>query len=394
MRTRIPVLLVSILLGSAAPGPGAEFLRAPAHPTGLAPQEAALADMDGDGDLDVVTVDLQDQEAGTVSIALGDGAGRFGAPTSYPVGAGSAWLAVGDLNQDGRPDVVVSNTQAQDASAITVYMNAGNGTLVSPHALPATPNAQPQGVAIADWNGDGNADVAVALMWMGQVKVFWGNGTGSFPSSTTVNTGFSPRSLSTAQIDGDGRLDLVVTSVDGARVFYGTGSGFVAGSYLDNFVYGCDHVVAGDFTNDGHPDFVTTGRALTLFVNDGSGHGWSLRRSPVGENPVGIASGDLDGDGNLDVAAAVYLGGTVSVYHGDGAGNFARQDWGVGLAPNNLAIGDVNGDSRPDIVAPSGQLSQRDFQVVLNGGARTFLARRDVDVIGNANGFAVADFDR
>jgi hypothetical protein len=395
MTTRTLVPLASILLCCASPGSAAEFLVAPAHQTGLAPYEAALADMDGDGDLDVVTVDLQDQAIGTVSVSFNDGLGGFTAPAHYPVGAGSAWLAVGDLNGDGHPDVVVSNSQAENTAAVTIYMNSGSGTLVTPHVLTAAAGAYPQGIAIADWNGDGKADVAVALMMAGQVKVFWGNGTGNFPTSTAANTGFTPRDLAAAQFDGDGHLDLVVNSVDGARVFYGTGSTFTAGPYVDNFTYGCDHVVAGDFNEDGHPDFVTTGRALTLFQNDGTGHGWVRRFSPVGENPVGITSGDFDGDGHLDVAAAVYLGGAVSVYYGDGAGTFpVRQDWGVGLAPNDLAVGDVNGDSKPDIVAPSSQLSQTDFQVLQNGGGRTFLARRDYDVVGDAAGFAVADFDR
>src|SRR4030067_553846 len=98
MRMRAWVLFASSLLGSASPGAAVDFLFAPAHPTGLAPYSAALADMDGDSDLDVLTVDLQDQEVGTVSVSLNDGSGGFSAPVSYPVGAGSAWLAVGDLN--------------------------------------------------------------------------------------------------------------------------------------------------------------------------------------------------------------------------------------------------------------------------------------------------------
>jgi hypothetical protein len=396
MTTRVPALFAAILLSWASPGLAAQFLHAPAHQTGLAPYEAELADMDGDGDRDVVTVDLQDQETGSVSVSFNDGVGGFAAPVSYPVGPGSAWLAVGDLNQDGRPDVAVSNSQDQDGNAVTVYLNSGNGTLVSPHSLPAPAAADSQGIAIADWNGDGKADVAVALMVYGQVKVFWGNGTGNFPSSTVVGMGgISPRDLAAADFNGDGHLDLVVTDVDGARVVYGTGTGFTVGPYIDNFIQGgCDHVVAGDFNNDGHPDFVTTGRSLTLFLGDGIGVNWVRRFTAVGENPVGVAAADFDGDSKLDVAAAVYLGGAVSVYYGDGAANFpARQDWGVGLAPNHLAIGDVNGDGKPDIVAPSSQLDQADFQVVLNGGSRRFLARQDFDVTGDAEGFAVADFD-
>jgi len=394
MRKLTPVLFFAVALGGSYPVFAAEFLHAPAHQTGLAPYEAALADMDGDGDLDVVTVDLQDQEAGTVSVALNDGSGGFAAPASYPVGPGSAWLAVGDLNADGRPDVVVSNSQAQDSKAVTVYMNSGSGSLVSPHFLTASAAAQPEGIEIGDWNGDGKADVAVALMMMAQVKVFWGDGSGLFPTSKVVSTGTTPRDLAAADFDGDAHLDLVVTDVDGARVFYGSGTGFVAGPYLDNFPKGCDHVAAGDFNEDGRPDFVTTGQSLTLFLNDGTPSGWIRRFSAVGENPVGIASGDLDGDGNLDVAAALYLGGAVSVYYGDGLGNFpVRQDWGVGLAPNHVAVGDLNGDAKADIVAPSSQLSQMDFQVLLNGGKRTFLGRRDLDVTGDATGFAVADFD-
>jgi hypothetical protein len=395
MRTRTLFLFAAFPVCGASPSLAVEFLHAPVHLTGLAPSETALADMDGDGDLDVVTVDLQDQVSGTVSVSFNDGVGGFAAPDSYPAGAGSAWLAVGDLNLDGSPDVAVSNSQAQDTNAVTVYLNDGDGTLVAPRVLSAPANAQPQGLVIGDWNGDAKPDVAVALLWTGQVKVFWGNGSGNFPSNTLVNTGFSPRDLAAAQVDGDGRLDFVVNSVDGARVFYGTGTGFTAGPYIDNSFFGCDHVLTGDFNEDGHPDFVTTGRVLTLFVNDGTGHGWTLRQSPVGENPSGLASGDFDGDANLDLAVAVYLGGSVSVYYGDGAGNFpVLQDWGVGLAPRDVAVGDLNGDSKPDVVAPSSQLSRTDFQVLLYGGARTFLARRDIGVIGNAHGFAVADFDR
>ncbi len=395
MRMRAWVFLASSLLGSASRGAAVDFVFAPAHPTGLAPYSAALADMDGDSDLDAITVDLQDQEVGTVSVSRNDGSGGFSAPVSYPVGAGSAWLAVGDLNHDARPDVVVSNSQAEDSAAVTVYMNSGTGTLVSPHSLTAPPATYPHGIAIGDWNNDSHADVAVALMMAGEVKVFWGNGTGNFPTSVSVGTGFAPHDLAAGQFDAGTNLDLVVTDGNGAKVLYGTGTSFTAGPYVDNFPSNCDHVVTGDFDNDGHPDFATTGQALTLFLNDGTGHGWSALFFPVGENAVGVAAADFDGDTNLDIAAAVYLGNAVSVYYGDGSGGFpVRQDWGVGLAPNDLAIGDLDGDSRTDILAPSSQLSQTNFQVVRNLGGRTFHARRDFDVIGNANGFAVADFDR
>ncbi|MBV6457667.1 MAG: hypothetical protein HONBIEJF_00784 [Fimbriimonadaceae bacterium] len=390
-----PVCIAMAAMAGTAVAQDTSFLFAPKFQTGLAPYSIRLADVEGDGDVDVLTVDLVDQEVGTVSVVLNDGNGQFSLGSQINVGEGAQWMEVGDLNKDGRPDVLVSNSVAQDTKTVAVLMNNGTGSFTLVGHIRETGNAQPQGIEIGDFNADGNADVAVAYLWLGDVRVYFGDGKGNFPTRVTKFPGITPRDLAAADFNGDGKLDYVVTSVNSAAVFFGTNGGFVTGPYLDNFHQGeCDHIVAGDFDKDGDQDFVTTGQKLTFFRNDGAGQLWSKAHFWTGENAVGLTSDDFDGDGDLDVAAAVYLGNVVSVYYNGGSGDFeVRRDWGVGLAPNDLHAGDLNGDGKLDIAAVSSQLSQTDFQVLWGVGDQEYLARRDYDTVGNANGFATADFD-
>lgn len=102
----------------------------------------------------------------------------------------------------------------------------------------------------------------------------------------------------------------------------------------------------------------------------------------------------MDGDGSVDITVSNYLANSVSVYSNDGTGNsFDRRDWGVGVAPNNHAIADVNADGKLDIVAAASQTSQTTVNVVLNAGDRTYVARRDYGMAGAANGVDFADFN-
>ena len=173
------------------------------------------------------------------------------------------------------------------------------------------------------------------------------------------------------------------------------GAGFTPGVYLDNFPDGVQGIATGDFDNDGRPDFATTGRSLSVYRNLGGGASFAKTAYLAGENQVGIKTADMDGDGRLDITVSSYLANSVSVYSNDGAGHFPdKREWGVGMAPNSHGIGDVNGDGQLDIVAAASQLNETTVNVVLNGGQRFYVARRDYGMLGAAEGVAFADFDK
>ena len=372
------------------------FQFAPRASTGLAPYTVELADMDGDGDLDFVTSNLVDKEFSTVSVAKNDGDGTFAPTVDYPVGPNPTDLRLADFNGDGKSDVVCLAALSGDfgESYVTVLFNNGTGGLINSNDYSVGENANSGGVDVGDYNGDGHLDFAVASLMTG-VHVYRNTGNGVFTLWAQMAVSMEPTHIASADFNGDGRLDLVLGNVDAAQVYLNNGAGFTPGVYLDNFPDGVQGIATGDFDNDGRPDFATTGRSLSVYRNLGGGASFAKTAYLAGENQVGIKTADMDGDGRLDITVSNYLANSVSVYSNDGAGHFPdKREWGVGMAPNSHGIGDVNEDGQPDIVAAASQLSQTTVNVVLNGGQRNYVARRDYGMLGAANGVDFADFDK
>jgi FG-GAP-like repeat len=320
-------------------------------PTGSAPSAVTIGDLNGDGKPDLVAAN---QFGSSVSVLLGNGDGTFGAKQDFATGAGPYSVALGDLNGDGALDLAAA---IFGDSAVSVLIGDGLGGFGPKTDYPAGEGARV--VAIADFNGDANLDLVTANQLDTTVTVLLGDGTGGFGPKTDFRAGDTPVSVSSADLNGDGIPDLVETNyyVGTVSVLLGNGDGtfgpktdFAAGA-------GADAVAIGDLNGDGKLDLVVenqTNSSISVLLGNGSGGFGPRTDFQTGGSPYTLALRDLNGDGKLDVATANVGSNTVSILIGDGAGGFApRNDFATGVTPVGVAAADMNGDGVPDLAVAS-----------------------------------------
>ena len=165
----------------------------------------AVGDFNGDGRPDIAVTPFG--TSGTVlDVALGNGDGTFQAPVSYTVGTNPEVMVVGDFNGDGKPDIAVVNN-----SSNTVSILLGNGDATFQAAVSYPVGSNPESISLGDFNGDGLPDLAVANLTSNNVSVLLGNGNGTFQPASTYAAGSAPDAIAVADFNGDGRSDLAVT---------------------------------------------------------------------------------------------------------------------------------------------------------------------------------------
>src|SRR6266567_700175 len=225
----------------------------------------------------------------------------------------------------------------------------------------------PSNIVVGDFNGDGKPDLAVANFGDWNVYVLLGNGDGTFQVARSVYfNGGGARFWYIAEGDfnGDGKLDLAVTdySNNNVSVLLGNGDGtFQAPRTFPVGIHPAQ-VAVGDFNGDGKPDLVVSNvdsNTISVLVGNGDGTFQAAQSLPVGLNPWYFALGDFNSDGILDLAVADYgcsqechpsPSNTVLVLLGNGDGTFqAAQNYLVDSAPVFVAVGDLNGDGKPDL---------------------------------------------
>ncbi len=185
-------------------GDGASFGMGAAFAVGTTPNDLAVGDFNGDGNLDVVTANVG---ASDLSVILGNGQGLFGAPTSVPVGGAPFSVAVGHLNGDASLDLVVS---VPAAGQVLVMFGTGFGMFSA--GVPYAAGMGPERLVLADLTADGAPDVAVVNRPANQVSVLRGNGKGSFAPAEVFDVGMEPVALAVGDFNGDGAADLVTAN--------------------------------------------------------------------------------------------------------------------------------------------------------------------------------------
>lgn len=361
----------------------------PQPAVGNTPVSVAIGDVNGDGksDLAVANFDNSVDEVpwapGTVSVLLGNGDGTFQAQTTYPTGAGTVSVAIGDFTGDGRADLAVigSGTQPDSTSpsTVTILIGNGDGTFQPGLAYPTGPDST--AIAIGDLNADGKADLVVANDAPTPINVLLGNGDGTFQPAVSyeTETGGVGVSVALGDLNGDGAPDLVVADeIASVDVLLNNGDGTFKSAVAYASAPNCTpfSVAVADLNADGKLD-VAAADLGTNNVNVFLGNGDGTLQAPVGfptnRRPTTLRIADMNGDHNLDLVVDDDGSPDVSVLFGDGHGSFQPQVFfafniAFDIASNNtaIAVGDLNGDGQPDLV---GALAN-DTVGILMGGCR------------------------
>ncbi len=271
---------------------------------------AALADLDGDGDLDIVASnDNPDRKL----VYRNDGAGHFTVSGTFGEATwNTRYVTVADLNGDARPDLIVANRSSNPAAPRPSYVCLNNGAGAFPSCAPlATQSATI--IVARDLDGDGKADLFVPHRDGGQNLIFWNDGTGTFREAPMpVGPSVSQiRAAAAADINGDGTVDLVVGDEKrGLFVYLGAGSrAFDAPVALASSGGAPYSVAVADMNRDGRADIVVGRQEAvgSVLFNGGGARLPRFADTPWGDGKgsvYGVAIGDLDGDGWPDIAAA------------------------------------------------------------------------------------------
>jgi len=331
--------------------------------------DVAIADFNGDGKPDIAS---SGGPAASVGILIGNGDGTFQTPyTAYGTEEGNGGIAVPDLNGDGNYDVVATDSSGYPTgvvgNSVTVLLGNGDGTLQGRQDIFGGAAA-----VVADFNGDGNPDLAFAGETY--VSIELGNGNGTFQAPMNFATGGFSTAVSSGDFNGDGKLDLVTANApdnNTVSVLLGNGNGtfqpHVDYPVGDNPV----SVVVGDFNGDGKLDLAVANNCgsnpgcvgqgtVSILLGNGDGTFQSQVTYNVGYRPTWVGAADLNADGNLDLAVVNFCGagpncgggpaGTVSILLGNGDGTFAPSvNYATGNSPSSAAIADLNGDGHLDL---------------------------------------------
>jgi hypothetical protein len=326
----------------------------------------------------------------------------FAAPVSYPGSAPAAPVIAADVNHDGRPDLF---TLQRNSASGYGFLNNGNGTFGAPLFFSAL-GGIPSALTVGDVNGDGKPDILVASLGGDfgpdpvSLTVRLGNGNGGFTSVLPSGQvqGFpwgKITSLALADVNGDGKTDLLAVSSQGTLyVANGQGNGLFGATQTYHVGQGLTgqsyELAVGDFNGDGKPDVVVTNPrtgAVSVLLNNGNGTLATPVTYAVGGSPTAVALGDVTGDGNLDVVTA-NANGTVSVLPDLGNGTFAApQTYALGGPANSVALGDFNGDGLLDIATTG----STEMDALLGNGSGGFSAYQKVGPAGS--GVVAADFN-
>jgi hypothetical protein len=318
-------------------------LNATGFGTPLVPQGVIAADFNKDGKVDLA-MGFASDIADKLSILIGNGDGTFTQGFTYPADVIEPIAA--DINGDGNLDLIFTSVNTQEFQSLGVMLGNGDGTFQPPTLYKASVCCQ---LVLGDFNHDGELDVATPYSTM--YCIFLGNGNGTFASPSCSGLPQPAAAVAVGDFNSDGKLDLIFPGIAN-----GTSTVMV---YLGN----------GDGT-------FTPGQSID-----------------VSGSVSFVATGDLSGDGILDLAVSDTSGNDVLVFLGNGDGTFrSPSSFATAISPRDIAISDMNGDGIPDLIVTAGMFNASAVSVLLGNGDGTFQTHTDYGAL-TSEFLALADFN-
>ena len=326
--------------------------------SGASPYYVDSGDIDGDGDLDIVT-DSNGPGGDPTPILWNDGTGLFSYGPVLTSGWGFGEVALGDMDSDGDLDVIRAN---YFDNGVYFFRNNGDGTFSS-----GTYYAGGGGniaVVFADIDGDKDLDFVVADKFGGRIRPYRNiNGLG-FTSVGLFSCGSDPYGMDAGDVDGDGDIDIVVTSETGSIMTLCRNDGTGAFPTATSYVVGERpvDVTLADFNADGALDaavanwdaLVGVGDTVSVLINDGDGSFVGQVVYQAAGFPESVKAADMNGDGNLDLVVACSLDDAIAVLPGNGDGTFGSSEtFPAGDSPEFLTLGDFDADGDQDVAVVS-----------------------------------------
>jgi Flp pilus assembly secretin CpaC len=370
---RYPITL-SLLSGSLGTSTAAtsvggvtnSILPSTSYNVGIGPVALTAADFRNVGQQDLAVVNeidntltiLQNQSAGTflqAGLPISLGAARTAAPVIAPS------IASAVLTTSGFHDLLVTDPVA---NTVQVLLSNGDDTFKQATGSPITMGQQPSSIVLGDFNGDGIQDFAVTNFTDNTLSLFLGNGDGTFKQATSSPfampaTATGPIAMTSADFNSDGNLDLAIVNqtTNNVTILLGNGNATFNLATGSPFAVGTFPVAiaTGDLNNDSHPDLVVVNQSdgtVSVLLGNGDGTFTAATNSPLatGQSPTAVTVTDFNGDGIPDFAVTDPETDSVSVFLGVGQGLFAPAfQLPVGSNPTAILSASLSGASLPDV---------------------------------------------